>query len=437
MKNKDFVSVQVTLSADVADSGTFTVNYPAGYNLGDFENAVGHYIVLNGDRLVQPQHVGLSFGSGAVTVTNRTGGTLPQGAKGFMQFELAGAPAPVLGESSPNTIQRVHAVGASLLLIDFGSPLTLDADGLWDGISVGATAATFTVSDMKTATANMAGLGYGVLDVPRTLTLVGSASADHVVTINGYDEYDEPMSETLTANSTTPVAGVKAFKRVVSLSVAAGGAASKTLDIGWADTYGLPLRLTSQYCIINEIIDGSTAKRLADIELIPFQALEAEIDAGTSVWVAPGFAGSVLSMTTSVGDTITTGGTISVEIGGTAVDGLGVVVADSSAAGDIDTDTATSGHATANFTAAQALEIVFPSAFNASGRINGTIECRRSSILNGTFVAGLAKNTKSTATTADVRGTYTPPSAADGAISVQLLVRVDTPGDLGNVQYAA
>lgn len=54
----------------------------------------------------------------------------------------------------------------------------------------------------------------------------------------------------------------------------------------------------------------------------------------------------------------------------------------------------------------------------------------------GTFVAGLAANTPSTSTTADVRGTYDPNSACDGAISFQLLVILPDPTALGNPQFA-
>ena len=56
----------------------------------------------------------------------------------------------------------------------------------------------------------------------------------------------------------------------------------------------------------------------------------------------------------------------------------------------------------------------------------------------GTFVAGLAVNTASTATTADVRGTLDPNSACNGARRFKLIM--DPPRDsylfLGNSQYA-
>jgi hypothetical protein len=54
----------------------------------------------------------------------------------------------------------------------------------------------------------------------------------------------------------------------------------------------------------------------------------------------------------------------------------------------------------------------------------------------GTAVAGLSPLTKSTATTADVRGTYDPNSACDGAKAFTLFIVTDDPTFLGNPQYA-
>lgn len=54
----------------------------------------------------------------------------------------------------------------------------------------------------------------------------------------------------------------------------------------------------------------------------------------------------------------------------------------------------------------------------------------------GTKVAGLAQNTKSTATSADVRGTYNPNTAPDGTTSYRLLILTPEASSLGNDQYA-
>lgn len=54
----------------------------------------------------------------------------------------------------------------------------------------------------------------------------------------------------------------------------------------------------------------------------------------------------------------------------------------------------------------------------------------------GTTVAGLTLATKSTATTADVRGTYDPNSACDGSKGFTLICFLGDPEYLGNPQYA-
>lgn len=54
----------------------------------------------------------------------------------------------------------------------------------------------------------------------------------------------------------------------------------------------------------------------------------------------------------------------------------------------------------------------------------------------GTVVAGLSPQTKSTATTADVRGTYDPSAACDAVKAFELLVSLSDPNHKGNPQYS-
>jgi hypothetical protein len=61
--------------------------------------------------------------------------------------------------------------------------------------------------------------------------------------------------------------------------------------------------------------------------------------------------------------------------------------------------------------------------------------CRTASASAGTFVAGLSVNTISTATTADVRGTYDPSAACDGSKAFELLVNLSDPTFKGVPQY--
>jgi hypothetical protein len=80
-------------------------------------------------------------------------------------------------------------------------------------------------------------------------------------------------------------------------------------------------------------------------------------------------------VTTVVQTAVTTGGAITVEIGGVAVDGLSVTVANSSAVGDIDSDAPSSPtHATTAIAKDGAIEIVPAAAFATAGALNGVIE---------------------------------------------------------------
>lgn len=53
----------------------------------------------------------------------------------------------------------------------------------------------------------------------------------------------------------------------------------------------------------------------------------------------------------------------------------------------------------------------------------------------GTFVAGVVTSGGSTATSGDVRGTYDPNSACDGAKVFELLIALPDPGERGQAQY--
>jgi hypothetical protein len=164
------------------------------------------------------------------------------------------------------------------------------------------------------------------------------------------------------------------------------------------------------------------------------QMLEAAVDAGTSLELVAPCAGRIAKVTTVARGDITTGGAITVEVNGTAVDGLSVVVADSAAAGDVDSDTPTAGHASAVVAEGDRIEIIPASAFNASADIFVIVEIEATYATQGTFVA--AVDTEPSATTGDVRGTYDPYDACDGDDGYMLLVFLTDPTDKGLAQYA-
>ena len=135
------------------------------------------------------------------------------------------------------------------IIVSLGAPATLDADGIWDGVSATNSATAFTSADYKstfdgsstslTSTAGEIDSPYG-----RTLSCTGSAGSDHVCTISGRDYLGQAMKESITLSGTGVIAGLKAFKYVDSIAIATG-AASDTVDVGWADLLGIPYAGTS------------------------------------------------------------------------------------------------------------------------------------------------------------------------------------------------
>ncbi len=298
-----FKTSEFVISADLADAGTFTVNYPTGTNRGDYEFAMGHYMTINGTRYNQPEDIGLSFGASAVTVTNRSGGVIPATGRGFFNFAKLGETIAVKGRNGlvPNTAKRV--AGVKTVAISLGAPITADPDGIC--ASQAGTAAT-----PMTINGALASGGVATFDVPRNV--VAAWTTTSVLTVTGTDEYGKTIVEN--SASGTSMAGVKAFKTITSVvpSISITGA-----TVGSGDVLGLPIH-------VPKATVGYILKELQD-------------------------------------DAVATAGTV---------------------------------------------------------------------------VAGLARNTESTATTADVRGTYDPNAACDGARSFALIALVPDPEYQGNPQFA-
>lgn len=85
--------------------------------------------------------------------------------------------------------------------------------------------------------------GVATLDVPRSLQMVSANAGDttQTVTVRGFDEYGEALTETRTLNGTTIVLFLKAFKTVnrVTFSAALAGA----VTMGTTARLGLPFRI--------------------------------------------------------------------------------------------------------------------------------------------------------------------------------------------------
>ena len=132
------------------------------------------------------------------------------------------------------------------VIVSLGAPATLDADGIWDGVTIGTTTKSFSSADYKTTfdgSSTSLTSTSGMIDAPygRNLSCTGNASTDQVVTISGRDYLGQKMTENFTLSGTGVIAGKKAFKYVDTATTTIGTGGT-TLDVGWANLLGVPYK---------------------------------------------------------------------------------------------------------------------------------------------------------------------------------------------------
>lgn len=84
-------NTEAVLASSVNTAGTFTVPYPAGFVQADLTGSTGGVMSLeSGETFKQAASgdgtIGLSFEASTITVTQRTGITLPAGTRVFLSF---------------------------------------------------------------------------------------------------------------------------------------------------------------------------------------------------------------------------------------------------------------------------------------------------------------------------------------------------------------
>jgi hypothetical protein len=119
-------------------------------------------------------------------------------------------------------------------------PVALDADGI---------CAQQTLAGAGAALLNgaLASSGTVTLDVPRNVIVDAAGAATAVLTVTGTDTYGIPMSEAITLNGATAVAGKKAFKTITSI---AASAAATDFFVGTGDVFGLPILANSRNYVL-------------------------------------------------------------------------------------------------------------------------------------------------------------------------------------------
>lgn len=243
-KTNSYSAVEIQLGGDVATSGTFTVNYPAGKTAADFKSAEGHYFLALGATYRQPKDFTLSFGASAVTVTYLGATTLPANTKIYFQLEEVGEAKQAKGAvgvaRTPVDIPGLRKL--SLVQIDLGAPATADADGI-------SASQALLASGSPSALLN--GAVGAVLDVPRNVVAAWTGTA--VLTVTGKDQYGQTVVER--SASGTSLTGKKAFKSITSITTSADVTG---LTVGTGTVLGLPVYLPTAGYVHAELQDGAT-----------------------------------------------------------------------------------------------------------------------------------------------------------------------------------
>lgn len=417
-----FKTIEHTLSADVADNGSFNVSYPAGTSAGSFAGAHAHKMWSAGHQVMYeaPNDFTLSFASTSViAVTYKGTTTLQAGSRVQLQLDVLGT-----NNREPEKVIVNGAIyPANLAILDLGSPVTADADGIAASQTVTGAGTAFVLDGALVSN------GIGVFDVPRNVVAAWTTAA--VLTVTGEDVDGATVVET-TASGTSHT-GTKTFKRITSVTTSATITGA---TVGAGNKIGLPAYVPDASYVISELKNGVALPKVGGTVFLQGRMLAAAIDAGTSYELVSPVAGVIRKLTVVGEGSTTTGGAITVEVNTTAVDGLSVVVADGAAAGDVDTDTATLGHASTVVAVGDRIEVIPAAAFNIAADMAFVLEIDTSGAgsLDGTFVAGVT--TAATGTTGDVRGTYTPAITPDGTLGYQLIAILPDPGNRGVPQYA-
>ena len=418
-----FDVIETTLASAVASAGTFTVGYATNRSAGDYTGGHAHKMQALGANFTAPNDFTVSFDASVATITYNGSTTLPAGTDVILQFDrlgsdLLGGADPIL----PKSMRKVETV-----VIDLGSPDADDANGYVESQDLTA-AGVFSV-DTNVAGALAAAALNGTADVPRNVVAAWTGTA--VLTVTGTDVDGNVLVES--SASGTSLTGKKAFKTVTNISTSANITA---LTVGTGDVLGLPVFISEGAYVRDEFEDGVSVGMKPHRVYVPFQIDQTDLLAGTPISVPSPVAGTIKRVITKVWKAVGTGGDITMKVNNTSVDGLTVTIADSAAAGDTDSDTPTAGHASTTVAVDDELELIPAAAFATTGAVTGYIEILTTGVgrLQGTLVAGVTS--KATATTGDVRGTYSPATGPDGSTAFALMMALPDPGNDGVPQYA-
>jgi hypothetical protein len=335
--------------------------------------------------------------------------------------------------AAANNIALSQSPGAGAITLTAGTGVT--------GSSSVVNALTgVTVTGLLALDGAAGSIGYGSSDntmqswdpsklLSRCVVLT-SGSDDHLInfTVNGYDIYGFPMTQTLAGGASVAVTTTKAFKYIASVTHT--GSVAGTLTIGTADIFGFPLQVLRQpYTSIwwgnpqDEFAGGTAAARtVLEIPVTLSTLANSQVFA-----VDAPFDGTLISANFRVILPATTSGkaaTLTAQANGSSVTGgvISLTSATATPAGALISGTAiTAGN---TFTAGQTVGVIVSSVttfVEGTGIIELTVQ--NSDATGGTFTAAVVTS-PSTASLGDVRGTIAVPSASDATKRLTVFVTV-------------
>lgn len=254
-----FQILNATPSSAVASGGTIAFTFGTNSDLGQVRFEGGHVLFAEGlgAQFNFPNDFTISFSSLTATVTYNGTTSIPAGTLVKLQLETAGennyltSLPSTLNEVTKDITGKIRSVNARLVRVLFGAIATASATAVVNAVArVGTNLLTTYTTPF-------------VMDVPRNVQVVSSNAGDTTQTaiLRGTDEFGVAMSETISLNGTTIVAGKKAFKTLISDTTSATLAGN--ISIGTNTGIGMPLFLPGGTgaglgYIVKEVQDGAT-----------------------------------------------------------------------------------------------------------------------------------------------------------------------------------
>lgn len=229
--------IQITLASIVGAGATITGSYPFGKSADDYLGGTDHFITSSTRNLYAlSNEIVVTFGVSNITVVLTTNAALPAGAIIFLNIDRG-------GEDKHENLANPAKMGLlETVRVNLGVVTTAVAN---------AVCATQALLAVNSGLINGAQALAGVATFAQARNVVAAWTGTAVLTVTGFDEYNNVMVES--SGSGTTFTGLKAFARVTSVRVSADVTG---LTVGNGVVLGLPVFLPDVSDALRENVDG-------------------------------------------------------------------------------------------------------------------------------------------------------------------------------------